>query len=136
MTPSPTRQESDALASRPSVYRVQWAALAVVGVLGALMYGVLSARAGRAGLSFLGGVLVAGAAFTAGIAAIRWAGRVSPVLMMLVGMLTYLTIVVALAAVLASADPDVVDAPAFALGLVSAVAVWIVEQSRASWPAR
>lgn len=135
MTPLRTREASDARTGRPPVYRVQWAGLAVLGVLGALTYGLLAARAGRAGLSFLSGVLAAGAAFTLGIAAIRWAGRVSPALMMLVGMLTYLTIVVAFAAVLANADPHVVDRPAFALGLVGAAAVWIVEQWRASRPA-
>src|SRR5436190_17353150 len=88
----------------------------------------------RAGLSYTSGVVIAGLAFTAGIAAVRWADRITPALSMVAALLSYATIAIAFAAILARSDPKVVDGPAFAIGLVVAVILWMIEQFRMARP--
>ncbi len=114
------------------MYRTQWTALLVLAVVG--FAGYLAFSGLRAGVSYTCGVVVAGLAFTVGIAAVRWADRVTPALSMVVALLTYAMIAAILAAVLARSNPEVVDGPAFALGLVVAVVAWIAEQLRAARP--
>jgi hypothetical protein len=113
------------------VYRSQWAALLVLAALG--FAGYLGFSGVRAGLSYAGGVIAAGLAFTVAIAAVRWADRLAPVMSMVVALLTYATIALLFAALFAQYNPDVLDGPAFALGLVVAVIAWIAQQLRMAW---
>jgi hypothetical protein len=113
------------------VYRRQWLALLVLAALGFAGYAGFSSP--RAGLSYMGGVIAAGLAFTAGIAAVRWADRFAPATTMMVALLTYATIALLFAALFARYNPDVLDGSAFALGLVVAVIAWIALQLRMAW---
>jgi ATP synthase protein I len=114
------------------MYRAQWTTLAVLALIGC--GGYLAFAGPRAAISYAVGVLLAGAALTGGIAAVRWADRITPALAMIIALLTYAMIVVVLAAFLAASDPGVLDAPAFAVGLVAAAVVWVVTQLRAARP--
>jgi ATP synthase protein I len=114
------------------VYRAHWLTLAVLVLVGS--GGYLGFAGPRAALSYAAGLLLAGAACTGGIAAVRWADRITPALTMVVALMTYAMIVVVLAAVLAAADPEIIDVTAFAVGLVVAALVWILAQLRATRP--
>lgn len=103
-------------------------------VLGALLFGVWPAGHGaRASVSFLAGAALAGALMFGGIAAVAMFAGVPNGLSLLIALLTYVTTVGVFAAVLAAADPDVLDPAAFAAGLLvlgAAATTWQWRRSR------
>ena len=114
--------------------RVRVVAFAVPLVLGAVAYYLLSAKTGRAALSYAGGVGLTGVLLIGGILAVRAGAALSPMLATVMALSTYVTVAVVLAAVFAVSDPHVLDEPAFALGLVVGVVVGVALQFRDAQP--
>jgi hypothetical protein len=114
--------------------RVRALAFAVPALLGGLAYWALSDKGGRAALSFVAGVALAGLLLVGGMLAVRAAAALSPLIATVMALSTYATVTFVLAAVLAFSDPHVLDAPAFALGLVVGVVVGITLQVRDARP--
>lgn len=114
--------------------RVRVVAFAVPLVIGAAAYYILSAKTDRAALSYAGGVGLTGLLLIGGILAVRAGAALSPALATLMALSTYTTTAAVLVAVLAASDPHVLDAPAFALGLVVGVVVGIALQIRDASP--
>ena len=114
--------------------RVRAAAFAVALVIGTLAYDLLSAKAQRAALSYAGGVALTAALLIGGILAVRAGAALSPMLATVMALSSYTTAAFVLAAVFAVADPHVLDAPAFALGLVVGVVVGVALQIRDAQP--
>jgi hypothetical protein len=79
----------------------------------------------RSGLSFLGGLVLAGGVFAVGQFNLRQANRISPGLTLAVAMFSYLLTVVGLGLVLAASRPTVIDPAAVSVGLVTGVVGWI-----------
>lgn len=100
-------------------------AAAVAGTVG---FAVVSHAGLRAGLSFLGGLVLAWVLLSGGVVAVRWAGNAVPALSIVVALMTYTTTVVLFGAVLAAASPRVLYAWGFAVGLVVAVVLGASEQ--------
>ncbi len=109
-------------------------AFAVPGVLGSLGYLLLSDKGGRAALSFAGGIALTALVLTGGILAVRAGAVISPQMATLMALSTYVTVSIVLAGVLALSNPHVLDAPAFAVGLVVGVVVGIALQIRDARP--
>lgn len=88
-------------------------------LVGVLLFGLWPGGTGlRGALSFLGGAALAGGLMFGGIAAVALFSSVPNGMSLLVALLTYVTTVGVFAAVLAAADPDVLDPVAFAAGLL------------------
>jgi hypothetical protein len=109
-------------------------ALVAALLIGALAFGFWPQGHGlRAAVSFLGGAAGAGLLLFGGIAAVQLFASVPNGLSLMIALTTYLTTVGLFAAVLAAADPDVVDGAGVGGGLlVMAVAstVWQWRLSR------
>ncbi|WP_375481116.1 hypothetical protein [uncultured Jatrophihabitans sp.] len=114
--------------------RVRLVVFAVPLVVGALAYYLLSDKAGRAALSYAGGVALTAALLIGGLLAVRAGAALSPSLATVMALSTYTTVAAVLIAVLAASDPHVLDAPAFALGLVVGVVVGVALQIRDARP--
>jgi hypothetical protein len=114
--------------------RWRWVVLLTVAVLGFVLCAILANDHLRGGLSFLAGFALSVVVFAVGIAQVRWVSSYSPTASLLAAMMTYLATVVLFALILAAADPKVLHAGSFALGLVLAVFIWIIEQWRAARP--
>jgi hypothetical protein len=114
--------------------RLRAVAFAVPLVVGGAAYWLFSAKAGRAALSYSGGVALAGVLLTGGVLAVRAGAALSPLLATVMALSTYTTLAAVLAAVLALSDPHVLDEPAFALGLVVGVVVGVALQVRDARP--
>ena len=114
--------------------RVRLVVFAVPLVLGAAAYYLLSEKAGRAALSYAGGVALTAALLIGGLLAVRAGAALSPALATVMALSTYTTVAAVLIAVLAASDPHVLDAPAFALGLVVGVVVGVGLQIRDARP--
>lgn len=99
--------------------------LVVAAVVGTVGFTVLSGSGLRSGLSFLGGLVLAGGVFAVGQFNLRLANQISPGLTLAVAMFSYLITVVGLGLVLAASRPTVVDPLAIAVGLVVGVVGWI-----------
>ncbi len=126
-----------AMGSRgPAMIRVRAraAVFAVPLLVGALAYYLLSAKAERAALSYAGGVGLTAVLFIGGILAVRAGAALSPMLATVMALSTYTTVAFVLAAVFTVSDPHVLDAPAFALGLVVGVVVGVGLQIRDARP--
>lgn len=112
--PEPTPAPTPGRSINPRV-----ALLAGLVVVGSLAFGLWPEGNGvRATVSFLGGATLAGTLLFGGIAAVALFASVANGLSLIVALMTYTTTVAAFAAVLAASDPDVVDGPAFAVGLL------------------
>ena len=114
--------------------RVRMIAFAIPLVVGAAGYYWLSAKAGRAALSYAGGVGLTGLLLIGGILAVRAGAALSPMLATVMALSSYTTVAFVLLAVFAVSDPHVLDAPAFALGLVVGVVVGVALQIRDARP--
>ena len=114
--------------------RVRVAVFAVPLVIGSAAYYLLSDKAGRAALSYAGGVGLTALLLIGGILAVRAGAALSPALATLMALSTYTTTAAVLVAVLAASDPHVLDAPAFALGLVVGVVAGVALQIRDAAP--
>ena len=114
--------------------RVRVVVFLVPLVVGALGYDLLSEKTGRAALSYAGGVGLTGLLLIGGILAVRAGAALSPALATLMALSTYTTTAAVLVAVLAASDPHVLDAPAFAVGLVVGVVVGVALQIRDARP--
>ncbi|HST46833.1 hypothetical protein [Jatrophihabitans sp.] len=121
---------------RTAARTLRWLVLAAVAVLGLIGFGLVSAAGLRAGVSFVGGLVLVAAAFEFGAFNIRLVGRYAPSLTLPVALLSYLTTVVALALVLVAASPEVVDGLAVAVGLFSGLVIWLGGELLASWVVR
>jgi hypothetical protein len=93
----------------------RWLLLGLAALAGGLLFGFLSAAGYRAGLSYLGGLVLVVGAFEFGAFNIRVTGRYIPSLALPVAMLSYFTTAIALALVLAASSPRVVDGPGIAV---------------------
>ena len=98
--------------------------LIVAAVVGTIGFTVLGSGL-RSGLSFLGGLVLAGGVFAVGQFNLRLANQISPGLTLAVAMFSYLLTVVGLGIVLAASRPTVIDPVAIAVGLVIGVVGWI-----------
>ncbi len=114
--------------------RVRMIAFAIPMVVGAAGYYWLSAKTGRAALSYAGGVGLTGLLLIGGILAVRAGAALSPMLATVMALSSYTTVAFVLLAVFAVSDPHVLDAPAFALGLVVGVVVGVALQIRDARP--
>jgi hypothetical protein len=112
-------------------FRIQWATLLVLMITGFVGYLIFSDVAAAG--SYASGVVIAGIAFTWGIAAVRAADRAAPALAMIVAVVTY-ALIAGLLAVLLAAAPDIVDSAALATGLVVAAISWVFGQFRLARP--
>jgi hypothetical protein len=99
--------------------------LLVAAVVGTIGFTVLSGAGLRAGLSFLGGLVLAGGVFAVGQFNLRLANQISPGLTLAVAMFSYLITVVGLGIVLEASRPTVIDPVAVAVGLVVGVVGWV-----------
>jgi hypothetical protein len=108
-----------------SAIRLRWLLFAIATVVGTVLFWVLSSLHARAGLSFLGGVVVAVVIFETSTFNVRYTDRFFPRLTLPVAVLTYGMTAIALAVILAAASPRVVVGSAVACGLASAVLIWI-----------
>jgi len=97
----------------------------VVPLAGAVAFGVSSDAALRASISFLGGVLLAYAAFGFGAFNIKLADRLAPRLTMVIALFSYALTAVALGLILAAASPRVVHSTAIAVGLLVGLVLWV-----------
>jgi hypothetical protein len=103
----------------------RWFLIVTAAVMGTTAFSLLSAAGLRAGLSYLGGLVLVVGAFEFGAFNIRLAGRYLPSMTLLVAMLSYTTTAVALGLVLAASSPRVVHGMAVSIGLFLGVAIWI-----------
>jgi hypothetical protein len=99
--------------------------LVVATVVGTLGFTALWGSGLRSGLSFLGGVVLAGGVFAVGQFNLRLANQISPGLTLAVAMFSYLITVVGLGIVLEASRPTVVDPVAIGVGLVVGVVGWV-----------
>lgn len=99
--------------------------LLVAAVVGTVAFTVLSGSGLRAGLSFLGGVVLAGGVFAVGQFNLRLANQISPGLTLAVAMFSYVLTVVGLGIVLEASRPTVIDPVAIGVGLVVGVVGWV-----------
>ncbi len=113
---------------------VRAAVFAVPLIIGSVAYYLLSAKAGRAALSYAGGVGLTAVLLIGGIMAVQAGAALSPMLATVMALSTYTTVAVVLFAVFAVSDPHVLDEPAFALGLVVGVVVGVALQIRDARP--
>jgi hypothetical protein len=118
--PTPTRQHRSA---RPG--RAIGLLLVVAAIVGTFGFTVLWGSGLRSGLSFLGGVVLAGGVFAVGQFNLRLANQISPGLTLAVAMFSYLITVVGLGIVLEASRPTVVDQTAIGVGLVVGVVGWV-----------
>jgi peptidoglycan/LPS O-acetylase OafA/YrhL len=128
--PSPMGRRGPAMIA----VRVRAVVFAVPLVVGAVAYYLLSAKTGRAALSYAGGVGLTALLLIGGLLAVRAGAALSPVIATLMALSTYTTVAFVLAAVFAVADPHVLDEPAFALGLVVGVVFGVALQIRDARP--
>jgi len=87
-------------------------------IVGTALFGGPGGSGLHGALSFLAGAGLAGLLMFGGIAAVALFASVPNGLSLMIALLTYVTTVGAFAAVLAVADPDVLDPAAFAAGLL------------------
>ncbi|MEP6853029.1 MAG: hypothetical protein ABJA87_10290 [bacterium] len=107
--------------------------LALTAVIGGSAFAIGSDHPGRAGGSFLAGLLLVVAAFEFGRFNITMADRYVPGLALAAAMFSYVMTAVGLGIVLAMSSPRVVDATAIASGLASGLVVWLGHLIRATW---
>jgi hypothetical protein len=108
--------------------RIRWLLLGLAMVVGGTVFAVASAAGLRAGLSYLGGLVLVVGAFEFGAFNIRFTGRYLPSLTLVVALFSYATTAIALALVLAASSPRVVDGPGIAVGLFVGLAIWIATE--------
>ena len=106
-----------------------WALIASCAVIAAL-FGVFSDAHWRASASFLGALVLGGTLLIGGTIVVHWFADAAPSLSIVIALMTYLTTIAVFAAVLAAADPDVLDGPGFAAGLVVIVVAATIRQWR------
>lgn len=97
-------------------------AAAVVGTAGFTLF---SGTGLRSGLSFLGGLVLAGGVFAVGQFNLRLANAISPGLTLAVAVFSYLITVIGLGVVLAASRTAEVDPVAIAVGLVIGAVGWV-----------
>jgi hypothetical protein len=108
--------------SRPGrVIGLALGAAAVAGTVGFIVWG----SGLRSGLSFLGGLILAGGVFAVGQFNLRLANQISPGLTLAVAMFSYTITVVGLGIVLEASRPTVIDPVAISVGLVVGVVGWV-----------
>jgi hypothetical protein len=110
-----------------------WAAIAVAAVAGTTLWWVLSVSGHRAGLSYLGGLLLAVVAFEFGVLNIKVIDRIAPNLTLAAAMFSYALTALAFGLVLAASSPRVVDATAISTGLFAGLAIWLAGLITRSW---
>jgi hypothetical protein len=106
----------------------RWVLLVIAGLVGGLLFGLLTHVGHRAGLSYLAGLVLVVGAFEFGAFNIRVTGRYVPSLALPVAMLSYLTTAIAFALVLAASSPRVVYGPGIAVGLFTGLTIWIATE--------
>ncbi|HEX2903714.1 MAG TPA: hypothetical protein VHO01_09690 [Jatrophihabitans sp.] len=106
------------------------AVAAVLGAGGCLLAG---SPGGRAAVSFVLGLLLAGAAFEIGRFNLRLVKDLPPTLSLLMALLSYGFTTVVLALVLVAAKPSAISADAIAGGLVTGVLIWTIGQVAEVW---
>lgn len=97
--------------------------IAVIGTVGFALAGGL-----RGALSFLAGLGIATLVVVVGTMLVDIASRMSPALAMIAALSNYLLTVLVFILLLRSVDRSVADVPAFALGLVGAIAPYLAWQ--------
>jgi hypothetical protein len=107
---------------------VRWMLLMIAGLVGGLLFGLLTHAGHRAGWSFVAGLALVVGAFEFGAFNIRVTGRYLPSLALPVAMLSYLTTAIAFALVLAASSPRVVYGPGIAVGLFAGLTIWITTE--------
>lgn len=108
-----------------SATRLRWVLLALIAVVGGLLFGLTGTTGARSGISFVGGVAMVVGALEFGTFNIRFTGRYLPRMTLAVALLSYVTTTVALGLVLAASSPRVVDGRAVAVGLFAGLSAWI-----------
>ncbi|WP_214413547.1 hypothetical protein [Sphaerisporangium fuscum] len=101
-----------------------------VGLVAVVVAALLAGGAGALGAAIA--VAVVAVFFTLGLAAVTWAGRVSPQMMMLAAVLGYLVKVVLLMVLLSSfADATAFSPRAFGWSVIVCTLVWTIGEVRA-----
>jgi hypothetical protein len=105
---------------------------AVAALAGGLGFGLAVNE--RAAWSFLGGLALALVVVSAAALMVGFAGRISPALAMVAALSNYALTVLFFVLLLVALGPEVVDVPAFAIGLAASVIPYLGWQFAAARP--
>lgn len=121
---SPVRSApATSAARRSSSWRWLLAPAAVAAVAGGLGFGLGAGQ--RAAWSFLAGLALALVVVSVAALMVAFAGRISPALAMVAALSNYALTVLFFVLLLVALGPDLVDVPAFAIGLAASVVPYL-----------